>query len=241
MLAARFLTAVLLISVSAATALADGAMGSEAAAATGAGTAAPAVLFVTAAAALLLVVLLRPAATDAWGRLQSALHRRRVRAVLGRHGGDVLEDFLLESAYGGLTRIDYALRLAGGIVCVRSKRLSGQILSERDDAQWTLRCAGIEKQFLNPVVQNEGRADALRRLVADLPVANLVVFDGDVSFARSLGANVVPLAELDGALKRIEFDDSSITDWDAVWLKISSAALTDSESRKDFAAQLSFG
>ena len=131
--------------------------------------------------------------------------------------------------------------LAGGIVCLRSKLANGEVVGEAEAPQWMLLAAGRQQPFLNPVVQNQGRADALRQLAPELPVVNLVVFGGNVSLSPSCGDNVISLDKLDGFLNDLAFESDEAVDLDAAWLSIRSAALTDDESHKDFAAQLSFG
>ena len=198
--------------------------------------------FMLAIAALLIMfLLLRPTVTQLVYAFRRALHRRRVDAILSRHSQEVLTDLLLESPYGGLTRVDYAVLLAGGIVCMRSKLANGEVVGYAEAPQWTLRTSRREQPFLNPLVQNEGRADALRKLAPELPVVNLVVFGGDVSLGPSCGDNVIRLADLDRYLRELSFEEGLAVDWEASWLNIRSAALTDDESHKDFAAQLSFG
>ena len=190
---------------------------------------------------MLLFLLLRPTVVELISTVRRMRHQSRVNAILGKHSQAVLKDLLLESPYGGLTRVDYAIRLAGGIVCMRSKLATGEVVGDAEEPQWRLIESGRKRPFLNPVIQNEGRAATLRNLAPDLPVVNLVVFGGDVSLNPSLGDNVIRLADLDRYLSELSFTQDSKIDGDAAWLKVRSAALTDDESQKDFAAQLSFG
>jgi hypothetical protein len=46
--------------------------------------------------------------------------------------------------------------------------------------------------------------------------------------------------KLNSYIAKFVFGPCKIKDWDAVWLTVKSAALTDEETRKDFRAQLSF-
>ena len=73
-----------------------------------------------------------------------------------------------------------------------------------------------------------------------VPVANLVVFTGEVQFASGLAENVIHIDELRSYIEKFEFGPSKIKDWNSVWQTVRAAALTDEESRKDFLAQLSF-
>jgi hypothetical protein len=80
----------------------------------------------------------------------------------------------------------------------------------------------------------------LRKVVPDVPVANVVVFTGAVQFSARPAANVIHVRDLQNYIAKFVFGPCKIDDWDAVWLSIKAAALTDEESRKDFRAQLSF-
>jgi hypothetical protein len=96
------------------------------------------------------------------------------------------------------------------------------------------------RKFLNPMIQNEGRTRALQNTVPKVPVANLVVFTGSVQFTSPLEKNVIHVSALASYIAKFVFGPCKIKDWDAVWLTVKSAALTDEDSRKDFRAQLSF-
>ena len=96
------------------------------------------------------------------------------------------------------------------------------------------------RKFLNPLIQNEGRTRALQKVAPEVPVASLVVFTGDVQFTSASEKNVIHVRDLDVYIAKFVFGPCKIEDWDAVWMTVKSAALTDDDSRKDFSAQLSF-
>lgn len=166
--------------------------------------------------------------------------RRRIRRVLKRAVPDVIEDFILPGAYGGLTHIDFAVLTSGGILCIQTKYYNGIVFGEPNDPQWT-NVEGLKRRkFLNPTIQNEGRARALQNVVPGVPVQSLVVFCGDSQFSAKQPGNVIHLSALAAHLEKLKAAACQIEDWDAVWLTVKSAALTDADSRKDFDAQLSF-
>lgn len=201
----------------------------------------PALLIVAIAGGLILTLLLRPTVTSLIRSMTERIGKGRITRLLKAKSTDVLDDFILPGAYGGLTRIDHAILTSGGIICIQSKHYNGVVFGEPDEPQWT-NVDGIQRRkFLNPQIQNEGRANALRKIVPDLPVENLVVFTGSVEFTSPREKNVIRLRDLEAFIAKFEFGPSKIHDWDAVWLTVKSAALTDEESRKDFNAQLSFG
>jgi hypothetical protein len=198
-------------------------------------------LIIAVAAGLILTLLVRPTIGVVARSLGQTLGRRRITRSLDRNGAAVLHDFILPGAYGGLTRIDHALMTGGGVFCIQTRHYKGVIFGEPDDPQWTNVEGVRSRRFLNPQIQNEGRANALRKLVPGLPVANLVVFTGPVQFTTPRDRNVIHIRDLERFIGSFEFGPSAIEDWDAAWLTIRSAALTDDGSRKDFDAQLSFG
>ncbi len=198
------------------------------------------VFVISIAVALLLTLFFRASATHIGRMITSRLGRRRIRKILTEKSANILDDFILPGAYGGLTHIDHAVLTSGGILCIQTKHYNGLVFGNADEPQWT-NVDGIHKRkFLNPLIQNEGRSKALKKIVPDVPVANLVVFTGSVQFASPLEKNVIHIRDLKNYIARFVFGPCKISDWDAAWLSVRAAALTDEESRKDFRAQLSF-
>ncbi|MDH3615786.1 MAG: NERD domain-containing protein, partial [Gammaproteobacteria bacterium] len=129
---------------------------------------------------------------------------------------------------------------AGGILCIQTKHYNGIVFGDEDEAQWTNVDGVKRRRFLNPLIQNEGRSRALRQVVPDVPVANLVIFTGSVEFTSVPPRNVIHVRDLESFVAKFVFGPSKIKDWDAVWLTVKAAALTDADSRKDHQAQLTF-
>jgi hypothetical protein len=172
--------------------------------------------------------------------LTAKIGQMRIRAALKKCSPDVLHDFLLPGAYGGLAKIDHAILTAGGILCIQSKHYNGVVFGGKDEPQWTNIDSVNRRRFLNPLIQNEGRSRALRKVVPDVPVANLVIFTGSVEFTTPPPKNVIPVAQLESYIAKFVFGPSRIEDWHAVWLTVNAAAMTDEDTRKDFQAQLGF-
>ena len=162
----------------------------------------------------------------------------RIRRALEARSPDVLHDFILPGAYGGLTKIDHALLTAGGILCIQTKHYSGIVFGGADEPQWTNVDGTSRRRFLNPLIQNEGRTRALQNVVPDVPVANIVVFTGNVEFPTPPPKNVLRVGDLEGFIAKFVFGPSKVKDWDAAWLTVKSAALTDEATRKDLQAQI---
>lgn len=198
------------------------------------------VVLIATAAALLLTLLFRASATRLAALVTARLGKRRIRKILDEKSANVLDDFILPGAYGGLTHIDHAVLTSGGILCIQTKHYNGIVFGNAEDPQWTNVDGVHKRKFLNPLIQNEGRSKALTKILSDVPVANLVVFTGSVQFASPMPKNVIHIRDLRNYIALFVFGPSRIDDWDAVWLTLRSAALTDEGSRKDFRAQLSF-
>ena len=216
------------------------ALGADAQAETGITGVGPAMVIFTLAGALLLTLVFRSAARHVTRFVTARIGQRRIRAALEKRSPDVLHDFILPGAYGGLVKIDHAILTAGGILCIQSKHYNGIVFGAEDEAQWTNVDGVKRRRFLNPLIQNEGRSRALRQVVPDVPVANLVIFTGSVEFTSAPPRNVIHVRDLESFVARFVFGPSKVKDWDAAWLTVNAAAMTDTESRKDLQAQLTF-
>jgi hypothetical protein len=198
------------------------------------------VFLISLAGALLLTLIFRASATHLARIVTTRLGKRRIRKILDEKSRDVLDDFILPGAYGGLTHIDHAVLTSGGILCIQTKHYGGIVFGNADEPQWTHVDGIHRRKFLNPLIQNEGRSRALKKVVPEVPVSNLVVFTGAVQFASPPEKNVIHVRDLRNYIAKFVFGPCKIDDWDAVWLTVKAAALTDEETRKDFRAQLSF-
>ena len=198
-------------------------------------------LFIIAVAgALLLTLVFRASAAQVARFITCRIGRRRIRKILNARSADVLEDFILPGAYGGLTHIDHAILTSGGILCIQTKHYNGVVFGDADEPQWTNVDGIHRRKFLNPMIQNEGRRRALQNVVPEVPVASVIVFTGSIQFTSPLASNVIHVRDLDTFIARFVFGPCKIDDWHAVWMTVRAAALTDDDSRRDFDAQLSF-
>jgi Nuclease-related domain len=207
---------------------------------TGLANVGPAMFVIAIACALLLTLFFRASATRVANLITAEIGKRRIRRSLIQKSRDVLEDFILPGAYGGLTKIDHAILTSGGIICIQTKHYNGIVFGGPEEPQWTNVDGVQRRKFLNPMIQNEGRTKALQKVVAKVPVANLIVFTGSVQFTSPLEKNVIHVRDLNSYIAKFVFGPCKIKDWDAVWMTVKAAALTDEETRKDLSAQLSF-
>jgi len=214
------------------------ALAADSAMTTGITNVGPAAFIFTIAGALLLTLVFRSTASHAMQLITRRVGAARIRHALEARSPDVLHDFILPGAYGGLTKIDHALLTAGGILCIQTKHYSGIVFGGADEPQWTNVDGTRRQRFLNPLIQNEGRTRAMQNVVPDVPVANIVVFTGNVEFPTPPPKNVLRVADLEGFIAKFVFGPSKVKDSDAAWLTVRSAALTDEATRKDLQAQI---
>jgi len=214
------------------------ALAAEPAATTGITNVGPAAFLFAIGAALLLTLVFRSTAGHVVRVLTSRIGAMRIRRALEHRSPDVLHDFILPGAYGGLTKIDHAILTAGGILCIQTKHYNGIVFGGADEPQWTNVDGTVRRRFLNPLIQNEGRTRALQNVVPDVPVANLIVFTGAVDFPTPPPKNVIRVSDIDSYIAKFVFGPSKVKDWDAAWLSVKSAALTDAATRKDLEAQI---
>lgn len=214
------------------------ALAAEPAVVTGITSVGPAAFLFTIAAALLLTLVFRSAASHVMRLVTGKIGAMRIRRALAARSPDVLHDFILPGSYGGLTKIDHAILTAGGILCIQTKHYNGIVFGGEDEPQWTNVDSTLRRRFLNPLIQNEGRTRALQKVVPDVPVANVVVFTGTVEFPTPPPKNVIRVDRLDSFIAKFVFGPSKVKDWDAAWLTLKSAALTDEDTRKDLRAQI---
>lgn len=198
-------------------------------------------MFIIAIAfALLLTLVFRATASRIGRSITARVGEYRIQRKLRECGLQVQNQFIIPGAYGGLTRVNHAVLLAGGIVCIQTKHYNGIVSGGEDEPQWTNVDGVHRRKFLNPLIQNAGRTRALQKIVPDAPVASLVVFTGSVQFRSPLNDNVIHLRDLPAWIAKQAFPPSDVDDWNAAWSSICDAVLTDEASRKDFNAQLSF-
>ena len=214
------------------------ALAAESTIATGITNVGPAAFIFTIAGALLLTLIFRSTASHLMGLVMRWIGTFRIRRALNKRSANVLHDFILPGAYGGLTKIDHAILTAGGILCIQTKHYNGLVFGDEEEAQWSNVDGTVRRRFLNPLIQNEGRTRALQNVLPDVPVANLVVFTGNVDFPTPPPANVIRVDRLDSYIAKFIFGPSKVEDWDAVWFSLKSAALTDDATRKDLQAQI---
>ena len=80
----------------------------------------PGLLIISLAGALILTLIFRASAAHVLRVVAERAGQRRIRRILEQRSKDVLDDFILPGAYGGLTHIDHAILTSGGILCIQT-------------------------------------------------------------------------------------------------------------------------
>lgn len=195
----------------------------------------PATFLFAVATAIILTLLMRNSVAVIAEKTGRWLACQRVRRSL--RDTDVIESGILPGAYGGLVRVDFALRLAASIACLRVVRVDGAIHGDANSAQWTSNGHSGRRLFLNPIIQNEGRARAIRKIVGSVPVHSIVVIIGPASAFPAHEA-VTDLANLPMKLRSI--GGVPQPELEEAWMELKAAILSDPETRRDFDAQIGF-
>lgn len=177
--------------------------------------------------------------------LRQRNHRRAARhhleKTLKHHGSDILEDLILPGAYGGLTRVHFAILTPGGILCVHAKHCDGTIVGGAESPQWICTGDNHQHQFLNPVIQNAGHVKAIAQVAQGVPIKSLVVMTGAARFEIEEGTDVIHADDLDARITSWKCGQPDVPHIGDAWRALKASALTDAASRKDLDAQLSFG
>jgi hypothetical protein len=216
------------------------AIAADTSVATGITSIGPSMFIFTIAIALLLTLAFRASASRFTRVLATRIGRRRIHSCLAANCLHQAQDFILPGAYGGLARIDHAALYQHGIVCIRAVHFHGKIDGDADDPQWTSSSGFSTKRFLNPLIQNEGRARAIRKVLPGTAVVNLVIFTGKVEFGAPQPSNVIELEQLSRFLHDFSTQSENDPVPDAAWQMLSAAIQHDAAAQKDFAAQISF-
>lgn len=99
----------------------------------------------------------------------------------------IFHDLYIQKTNGEYTQIDVAVATKAGIIVFEVKDYSGWIFGNGHQRYWTQILAyGKEKhRFYNPVMQNAGHIQAIRRCLPqnpDIPIYSVIVFFGNSEF-----------------------------------------------------------
>lgn len=92
----------------------------------------------------------------------------------------IINDVILPAPHG-TSQIDHVVVSIYGIFVIETKYYKGWIYGGEHSEYWTHNLYGEKHQFFNPILQNEGHARALRRVLAEfepLDIIPIVAFSG---------------------------------------------------------------
>ena len=110
--------------------------------------------------------------------------------VVNSYGGYLYNDFCFEDQQGYSTEIDHILITRGGIFIIETKTNKGLIRGTKDDEWWLCikKDYQQDKQLKNPIIQNQGHINHLRKMFKNTPpkMTSIVIFPvADITYVSS--------------------------------------------------------
>ena len=115
-----------------------------------------------------------------------AIVKEHLEAFISFHGGYIFNNFCFKGDNGYSSEIDHILISKGGVFIIETKAIVGTIYGNEEDEVWHnfKDSYPTEKTFRNPVKQNLGHINHLKKLIRNNPpkMQNMVIFlDADLS------------------------------------------------------------
>ena len=110
--------------------------------------------------------------------------------VVNSYGGYLYNDFCFEDQQGYSTEIDHILITRGGVFIIETKTNKGLIRGEKEDEWWLCikKDYQQDKQLKNPIIQNQGHINHLRKMFKNTPpkMTSIVIFPvADITYVSS--------------------------------------------------------
>ena len=110
--------------------------------------------------------------------------------VVNSYGGYLYNDFCFEDQQGYSTEIDHILITRGGIFIIETKTNKGLIRGAKEDEWWLCikKDYQQDKQLKNPIIQNQGHINHLRKMFKNTPpkMTSIVIFPvADITYVSS--------------------------------------------------------
>jgi len=145
---------------------------------------------------LFVVICVVLALAFAWLIWNGLRNRGRLQRVLRKLGCEFRHDHVIPDGVGGQIHLDYLLLTAKGLVVLDVKNYRGILFGAEHIPVWTQMVRGGSYKFTNPLPQNALRVQAVKLLVADVPVRGRVVFTQEGHFTKGWPAGVSLLESL---------------------------------------------
>ena len=110
--------------------------------------------------------------------------------IVNSYGGYLYNDFCFEDQQGYSTEIDHILITRGGIFIIETKTNKGLIRGAKEDEWWLCikKDYQQDKQLKNPIIQNQGHINHLRKMFKNMPpkMTSIVIFPvADITYVSS--------------------------------------------------------
>ena len=125
-----------------------------------------------------------------YGEAGENLVAKYLQGILNSYGGYLYNDFCFEDQQGYSTEIDHILITRGGIFIIETKTNKGLIRGAKEDEWWLCikKDYQQDKQLKNPIIQNQGHINHLRKMFKNTPpkMTSIVIFPvADITYVSS--------------------------------------------------------
>jgi len=125
-----------------------------------------------------------------YGEAGENLVAKYLQDVVNSYGGYLYNDFCFEDQQGYSTEIDHILITRGGVFIIETKTNKGLIRGTKEDEWWLCikKDYQQDKQLKNPIIQNQGHINHLRKMFKNTPpkMTSIVIFPvADITYVSS--------------------------------------------------------
>ena len=125
-----------------------------------------------------------------YGEAGENLVAKYLQDIVNSYGGYLYNDFCFEDQQGYSTEIDHILITRGGIFIIETKTNKGLIRGAKEDEWWLCikKDYQQDKQLKNPIIQNQGHINHLRKMFKNTPpkMTSIVIFPvADITYVSS--------------------------------------------------------
>ena len=125
-----------------------------------------------------------------YGEAGENLVVKYLQDIVNSYGGYLYNDFCFEDQQGYSTEIDHILITRGGIFIIETKTNKGLIRGAKEDEWWLCikKDYQQDKQLKNPIIQNQGHINHLRKMFKNTPpkMTSIVIFPvADITYVSS--------------------------------------------------------
>ena len=125
-----------------------------------------------------------------YGEAGENLVAKYLQDIVNSYGGYLYNDFCFEDQQGYSTEIDHILITRGGVFIIETKTNKGLIRGTKDDEWWLCikKDYQQDKQLKNPIIQNQGHINHLRKMFKNTPpkMTSIVIFPvADITYVSS--------------------------------------------------------